>query len=177
MFFRPSFCANCGEKIERREWGVFTSRRFCPVCESQFKGVDLIPRAVVAAGILVGVLGVGGYMKSGNVADQRVARLSAPPVERLAAPQTRDQLPANAVAVPTPSTPNSPASAPVVQPKTSTAGPAAEVARNTSQDVVYMCGAQTKKGTPCSRRVHGPVRCFQHTGMPAMVAQEKLKLS
>ncbi|HCX29585.1 MAG TPA: hypothetical protein DHU55_07400 [Blastocatellia bacterium] len=39
---------------------------------------------------------------------------------------------------------------------------------------VYLCGARTKKGTPCSRRVHGPVRCWQHKGMPAMLPQEKL---
>ncbi|HET9711088.1 MAG TPA: hypothetical protein VFP64_04375 [Pyrinomonadaceae bacterium] len=38
----------------------------------------------------------------------------------------------------------------------------------------YTCGARTKKGTPCSRRVHGPVRCWQHKGAPAMLAQEKL---
>ncbi|HSS19668.1 MAG TPA: hypothetical protein VLL54_06315 [Pyrinomonadaceae bacterium] len=41
---------------------------------------------------------------------------------------------------------------------------------------VYICGARTKKGTPCSRRVHGPVRCWQHKGMPAMMAQEKLRV-
>ena len=39
---------------------------------------------------------------------------------------------------------------------------------------VYICGARTKKGTPCSRRVHGPVRCWQHKGMPAMLPKEKL---
>jgi methyl coenzyme M reductase subunit C len=39
---------------------------------------------------------------------------------------------------------------------------------------LYMCGARTKKGTPCSRRVHGPVRCWQHKGMAAMLPQEKL---
>ncbi|HEU4870152.1 MAG TPA: hypothetical protein VFT08_04815 [Pyrinomonadaceae bacterium] len=38
----------------------------------------------------------------------------------------------------------------------------------------YTCGARTKKGTPCSRRVHGPVRCWQHKGAPAMLSQEKL---
>jgi len=41
---------------------------------------------------------------------------------------------------------------------------------------VYICGARTKKGTPCSRRVHGPVRCWQHKGMPAMLPAEKLRV-
>ena len=43
-----------------------------------------------------------------------------------------------------------------------------------SEEQVYLCGAETKKGTPCSRRVHGAVRCWQHKGMRPMIAQEKL---
>ena len=39
---------------------------------------------------------------------------------------------------------------------------------------IYICGARTKKGTPCSRRVNGPVRCWQHKGMKPMMQQEKL---
>jgi len=42
------------------------------------------------------------------------------------------------------------------------------------EEDVYLCGARTKKGTPCSRRVHSPARCWQHKGMPAMLPQEKL---
>ncbi|HEV8188769.1 MAG TPA: hypothetical protein VGP83_13530 [Pyrinomonadaceae bacterium] len=38
----------------------------------------------------------------------------------------------------------------------------------------YQCGARTKKGTPCSRRVHGPVRCWQHKGAKAILPLEKL---
>jgi len=38
----------------------------------------------------------------------------------------------------------------------------------------YICGARTKKGTPCSRRVHGPVRCWQHKGAAAILPTEKL---
>ena len=38
----------------------------------------------------------------------------------------------------------------------------------------YICGARTKKGTPCSRRVRGPVRCWQHKGAQAMLPLEKL---
>jgi hypothetical protein len=41
-------------------------------------------------------------------------------------------------------------------------------------EVVYICGARTKKGTPCSRRVRGPGRCWQHRGMPAMLPPSKL---
>ena len=42
--------------------------------------------------------------------------------------------------------------------------------------VVSMCGARTKKGAPCSRRVHGTGRCFQHIGLPAILPPERLIL-
>jgi len=41
-------------------------------------------------------------------------------------------------------------------------------------EVVYVCGARTKKGTPCQRRVRGPGRCWQHRGMPAILPPSKL---
>jgi hypothetical protein len=172
MLFRPSFCAHCGEKIERSDWGIFTSRRFCPVCESEFKGQDLIPRAIVAGGVLIGVLGLGSYLKSGNAAETRVAKFAQQPIiERPAvtAQLTAQQPPAaQAQTVPASNVAAVPRTVPVAPPP---------AAKTTPQDVVYMCGAQTKKGTPCSRRVHGPIRCYQHLGMPPMLPQEKLRVS
>jgi hypothetical protein len=45
-----------------------------------------------------------------------------------------------------------------------------------ADDKAYICGARTKKGTPCHRRVHAAgERCFQHKGMAAMVPLDKLK--
>ncbi|MCA1555976.1 MAG: hypothetical protein LC747_04720, partial [Acidobacteria bacterium] len=41
-------------------------------------------------------------------------------------------------------------------------------------EVVSICGARTKKGTPCSRRVRGTGRCWQHRGKPAMLPAAKL---
>jgi hypothetical protein len=41
-------------------------------------------------------------------------------------------------------------------------------------EVVSICGARTKKGTPCSRRVRGEGRCWQHRGRPAMLPPQKL---
>jgi hypothetical protein len=41
----------------------------------------------------------------------------------------------------------------------------------------YICGARTKKGTPCHRRVHvAGERCFQHKGMPAILPLDKLEV-
>jgi len=43
-----------------------------------------------------------------------------------------------------------------------------------ADEVVSMCGARTKKGTPCSRRVRGTGRCWQHRGKSAMLSAAKL---
>ena len=48
------------------------------------------------------------------------------------------------------------------------------VQATTVEELVYICGARTKKGKPCSRRVQSPVRCWQHKGSPAMLPPEKL---
>ena len=67
-------------------------------------------------------------------------------------------------------------SPPVVIQRTATqnSAQAANVVAPIQEEKIYTCGARTKKGTPCSRRVHGPVRCWQHKGLPAMLPQEKL---
>ena len=173
MLFRPNFCANCGEKIERADWGILTSRRFCPVCESEFKGQDLIPRAAVVVGILIGVFGFGSYLKSGaagtnSLTVRQPARLleqrpsDSPVVQTEVKPETVSPtpvatLPQTAVAQPT--------SIHAITPKMAVAA-----------ESQYYCGAETKKGTPCTRRVKGNTRCYQHTGMPAMLPAEKLRI-
>lgn len=43
-----------------------------------------------------------------------------------------------------------------------------DIERNSSTEPVYFCGALTKKGTPCTRRVKTKGRCWQHKGQPAV---------
>lgn len=175
MFFRPTFCANCGEKIERTDWGVFTSRRFCQVCESEFKGLDMVPRLVVFAGVAIGILGLGGYLRSGTSAGSATAaRLARPPVEQSLTAQTIPQRAA------VESRENAYSNSALIQ-EPRPRQLASNTVRTAVPDItasedVYFCGARTKKGTPCSRKVKGNVRCFQHTGMPAMLSAEQLKI-
>lgn len=174
MLFRPNFCANCGEKIERADWGLLVSRRFCAVCEAEFKGHDMIPRIVVGLGILTGIFGFGSYLNSGTASDARVLRQpaklagqSAPSAQivssNLTTERTQNVDPPAVNNIPPSS--NSQSGAPI------TRQPAK---RPNADEPASYCGAETKKGTPCSRRVKGNTRCFQHTGMPAMAAVERL---
>ena len=178
MLYRPKFCANCGEKIDRVDWGILTSRRFCQVCESEYKGQDLIPRFVVGAGILIGIFGIGGFLNSGRYASnspvrepRRFLETNRPEASvRAASPGNADA--ANSAAV-------------LRQPETKTEPQTPQMQSNIRPaqskpeaiEQYYYCGAETKKGTPCSRRVKGNTRCYQHVGMPAMVGSEKLKIN
>ena len=167
MFFRPSFCANCGEKIERADWGIMTSRRFCQVCETEFKGQDMIPRAIVAGGVALAILGFGGYLRSGN---------ATPPIVQTG--QQRPQ-PRSTERPPTPAVQSLPeVQSALVQPRTlaGNAFNSAPKAKPETEETAYHCGAETKKGTACTRRVKGNVRCFQHKGMPAMLPADKLRI-
>lgn len=174
MLFRPNFCANCGIKVERPEWRLWTSRRFCQVCESQFKGQDLIPTVIVVAGVLTGLFGLGSYFERPNSDRQAIPEQARRFVES----------PARNTAVPVSNN-----AATAIVPANTTddrAGdrPAAQVnAVKTAEEPIatdeakYYCGAETKKGTPCSRKVKGNTRCYQHQGLPAMLPANKLRIS
>jgi len=169
MLFRPSFCANCGERIERANWGLLTSRRFCQVCESEFKGLDLIPRAIVGAGVVLAIFGLGAYIRSGGSTETSLVS-AARRQEGVQQPATKPVQQPKPVETPavdtTASAPRSLIAAPV---------PPAVAVTETAEPV-YFCGARTKKGTPCSRRVKGNIRCFQHLGSDAILPPDKLKI-
>lgn len=175
MLFRPKFCANCGEKVERAEWLPWTSRRFCVVCEIEYKGQDMLPKIVVGLSLFVGLFGVGGYLKSG---------VSEPDLQALKQPKKVYEQPAMVVKTPVANVlaaPQYQADAAVSgQPEqrslsstTGTRQPILQQPKIEIDEPVNFCGAETKKGTPCSRRVKGNTRCYQHIGMPAMAVSER----
>jgi hypothetical protein len=143
--YKPNFCCECGTKLVRLRWHFWTSRQFCNACARRFRKERFVPLLIIFLALIS-----AGYLLG------RTRQPAAPPliIER------RSDSPLNNL-----------------QSGSSTAsalGTASTSAANTIEADVYICGARTKKGTPCSRRVHGPVRCWQHKGMPAMLPQEKL---
>ena len=180
MFFRPNYCANCGEKIERANWGILTSRRFCQVCESEYKGQDLIPRVIVGLGVMFGLLGLGGYLKSSPQGTDVRASLVQP--RRLVEHQNPSRPPGDANGQTGSSKPASDAEIRDARkgsetPATVKKDTGESVIKTVSSEPAFICGAETKKGTPCSRRVKGKNRCFQHAGMPAMLTPTELRVS
>ena len=137
--YRPNFCCECGHKIVRLRWFVWTSRRFCDKCSRTFAKSHWLRASITITVFFLGAVLLG-----------RGCRRAPPPliIERPVNSSTTSGATNS-------TTPNAPQPSPV-------------------PEQLYTCGARTKKGTPCSRRVHGPVRCWQHKGAKAMVPQEKL---
>jgi hypothetical protein len=163
--YRPNFCAECGERVLRERWRAWTSRRFCPLCEKRHGRAWVRP---LAACFLIACAAF---------AAGRLMRPQPPPLTI-----ERRELPLPALLAPHPRGANGAAqSGTLSQPAPQTQTPAQYGPDGTALErptdpfeVVSICGARTKKGTPCSRRVRGTGRCWQHRGKPAMLPASKL---
>lgn len=161
MLYRPNFCCNCGEKIERIEWNLLTSRRFCVVCSTENRAHDIAPRLAVVAGALALMFGFGSLWTGSGRAEPKAIESS---VEiRSALPATGPAQPAGKLdetrleAVPASNEQSA---------EQARAGSTVSAVADKNSDK-YFCGALTKKGTPCSRKVKAKgLRCFQHEGRP-----------
>lgn len=152
--YRPNFCSECGAKILRLHWHAWNSRRFCDGCSKRLLKQRLTVPLVTAIALL-----------SLGIITGRAGRPAPPPliVERSAnSPLYQPQTDGTTI-----ESLDAPANA-------ESSDPAQHSQATTDEDLVYTCGARTKKGTPCARRVHNPVRCWQHKGSPPMLPLEKL---
>ncbi len=167
MLYKPKFCCNCGEPIDRIEWTLLTSRRFCDACSVENKKYDVLPRGVVVFGVLAATFGLGSVWTSSTSSG------SSGPMPADAAPvgvrtaQKAPLPPRSTIQVSEPVDPlaNGSAEKGGITAADTSPRPSPDVA---SRQTTYYCGALTKKGTPCSRKVKAAgMRCFQHEGKPA----------
>lgn len=194
MFYKPKFCCECGEKVERVNWKPWTSRQFCENCETENKFQYLLPRVGFVLAVLLGLWGIGSQISSssGNekplqvTTEQKFASRDSSAQNQKAPPTQDSKTQSNAAAVNTGNDalpPQAKNQTPVSDPKQPEklrlqTGKNPVAAKQTAvSEAVYFCGAQTKKGTPCSRRVKGGGRCWQHAGQPAILPPEKLLIS
>lgn len=157
MLYKPKFCCNCAEKIERIDWNLLTSRRFCEACSAENRRYDHLPRAVVAGGALSIMFGLGTIFGGSSP--------SATPVQTLNASQGSSSEKPFGTHGQTPGEPSA------IVPKVPGNGvpQAVQTVENKqpAPERVFYCRALTKKGTPCSRKVKAQrARCYQHEGKP-----------
>jgi hypothetical protein len=159
--YKPNFCCECGERVVRARRRVWTSRRFCGPCGRRFRRGSLN-----ASAVLVCALFGPGFLLG------RLVSPAPPPliIERGAASLA---LHADAASA-TPASDGAGGGAGAEpRPAYGPDGTAGERPTDPGE-VVYLCGARTKKGTACQRRVRGPGRCWQHRGARAILPPSKL---
>jgi len=160
MPYKPNFCAECGERIERLRWRVWTSRRFCPACEKLFRRERIAWPLLACLALVTLGFSVG-----------RALRPAPPPLVVLGNAPVTLAPGADASAAQTAQATGGVAQAPHAL--YGSDGTATERPTDPAE-IISICGARTKKGTPCQRRVRGTGRCWQHLGKPAMLPPEKL---
>jgi hypothetical protein len=183
MFYTPKFCCNCGEKIERASRSFTDSGRFCDVCKHDFVFQRALPVVFTGLMAIVGIFGLGSYWRSGekppNISNRQIAanvsNTGKNPAANSSQVSVNSDVQQSAVNNNTPKNASNTASPPGLTAKPQV--PKNETVTVSDADAVYFCGAETKKGTPCSRRVKGGGRCWQHKGQAAMLPPEKLLVS
>ncbi|MGI9037171.1 MAG: hypothetical protein ACR2GD_14180, partial [Pyrinomonadaceae bacterium] len=185
--YTPKYCCECGEKIERNDWKLWTSRRFCENCESDFKGQTWLPLIWIIFGLVGLLYGFGSFLKKPEKPLNLVTTQTASNKNQNSQNQSNAQIlngggiqtaaqkteASNIAAAQT----NQQTLNAAVQKPSATKQNSSETRQNSAAEAVYICGAQTKKGTACLRRVKGGGRCWQHLGQPAMLPPEKLLVS
>ena len=164
MLYRPHFCCHCGEKIVRAKWTPLTSRRFCDFCAVEQKQHDLLPRAAAVVMLIFGAAGISSYLGGGKHADPAPRAAISPRTELQVAPSKSNStsIATNRNAAAASNVENSAANTKQREP-----------IRESSTEAVYYCGALTKKGTACTRRVKSLGRCWQHLGQPSATDARK----
>jgi hypothetical protein len=155
MLYRPNFCCNCGEKIERVDWHLTVSRRFCDACSVENRRFDYLPRIAVAGGALALMFGLGSFW--GVSGENRVSPTAFKSASQAQEPQKPLQVAERAIP------PAHSSGEAIILP------PPADIvsAKRKAVEAKFFCGALTKKGTPCSRKVKARgSRCYQHEGRP-----------
>ena len=185
MFYKPKFCCECGDKIVRTEWKIWASRRFCELCETEFTLLEWLPKI---ASIIIVTIAFALFLAMPRMPDDVSDKQTIKGLKNSSAPRDLSKNPtvynlnSNRAApdgndlagianqkdngrenssLPLPETPKR-----IAQPIHSQ--------QNRGREVVYFCGAETKKGSPCSRKVKGGGRCWQHIGKEAMLPENKL---
>lgn len=182
MSYEPNYCPHCGEKIERTGRKYLTSW-FCENCESSFKKEDWLPRLWLILSGLAFLLGFGSYLKTPEKPLNLTTNQFALVTSNKNSGQKNEQISVNSTAQNSVNKTNVQTDSALQNQSKLETSPknAAQIETKSPQIIesepVYFCGAQTKKGTPCTRKVKGGGRCWQHTGLPAMLPKEKLIFS
>ncbi len=169
MLFRPTYCCSCGDKIERAQWRFWTSTRFCEICESTNKPFELLSRGAMLLGGLISIFWIGNLIVPVSGDEQKPENAKIVAVHNRDDGRSQQKLRSLKADPQTSDADEAQVAKNDVLPAKESSPLTLSTKQNDSPERVYICGARTKKGTACSRRVKkAGTRCWQHQGMPAM---------
>lgn len=175
MFYKPKFCCQCAERIDSAERKLWTSRRFCELCATEFGMHDWLPRIIIGMSVLFGLFGIGNYLQPSEKQSPIAPRqLAVANVKSHEPPKSAAQVSTGSGVRQTAPTDDSVSQVNAFAPPKSDLKIEKAAASPESAEKVYFCGAPTQKGTMCSRRMKKGGRCWQHEGQAAMLPKEKL---
>ena len=179
MFYKPKYCCNCGEEVENTDRKIVSSSRFCDICSDAFKPQEWIPRITVLGGVILSIFGLGSFLQPNENSLNITAKQISEPRASRALETSNNQRQSSEIPVRQLSTNSK--NLETLEKQTPNLNKvnlkaSRESVETTKSEVeaAYFCGAATKKGNPCSRRVKGNTRCWQHAGQPAVLSPEKL---
>jgi hypothetical protein len=143
MLYKPRFCCHCGDEIERVNWRFRDSRRFCDICETDHVLDDW---AGIIACVIFMISFVTFYPSPPKTTEFEPGRIGPMDDGSIG----RESSEASQV--------TSGSASPAVG-----VGVATQESRPLPKPTLEaFCGAITKKGTPCTRKVRKGERCWQH---------------
>jgi hypothetical protein len=187
MLYKAKYCGECASEIQDYGESIWLRSRFCEICKQDFKFLEYISKFGGVVIAMIGMaFGIGAILekpsdKTLNAAKTEIASIApAPkPPQKIESGQPINNVQPKKVEV------NQQVALLSKQSETQSAKQsfnntiqqsAQEVSQVSAPETVYMCGAKTKKGMPCSRKVKGSVRCWQHLGQEAMLPAKDLKI-
>lgn len=173
VFYKPKYCCECGEKIVRRDWTIWSSGRFCEVCEIDNRLEELFPKVLGLFVLIFGLFGIGSLFWGGKNLEEPKRFLIKSEVDKgsgkdKVCSESEGSESSKNVYIDAKKIPSA------VNTEEAADGKAESKRTRVDTEEVYYCGAMTKKGTPCMRQVKGGGRCWQHKGQPAMLKPEEL---
>ena len=137
-----NFCSNCGEQLKANRARVFSARSYCLRCAPRFRLSRLVMIVSFAGCLII------GYAYGRYSTPRQPFYLLGTPIDPITnsnqRSETNAQANANKANANKSATPNSP------------------LPESSTDEVVKLCGAPTKSGRPCRRKVVGGGYCWQH---------------
>src|SRR6202140_307768 len=129
--YRPNFCAECGERLARKSWRALYGGRFCGDWARRLGRIVMAKPVGILAITAISTFGLGRYLRSSPPPPLLIQRAANSPLSDLPVKLNDTARTLNR------------------KESDSRDQNAAAFKPQAADEPAYICGARTKKGTPC----------------------------